>query len=254
MSSEHRGRTRPRAEPAAPRDMEESSIGRILRALLGRVPGAVGAVLVDFEGETVDYAGPFDPFDLKIAAAEWHIVTRNIALSLARTQRSETLSARGTSLALRWVVVRSLHRSFIVRALPDEYVLVMLLRRRAGFVSAPRAFSVFERELALEASWPVPTEATWYVVNLELDARGRPRRIRAGDVAWDVTVLGAVTGLSRQERGYRVRLETGRELTVVRESSRVWFTEERLVSQDAPERDNARNSAKIAVAWEPPPA
>ncbi len=63
-----------RSDPPPPRDQETTSFTDILRRLLRATSGARAAALVDFEGETVDYAGVLDPFELRIAAAHWQIV------------------------------------------------------------------------------------------------------------------------------------------------------------------------------------
>src|SRR5690606_4631405 len=68
--------------------------------------GARAAALVDQEGETVDYAGTVDPFEVKIAAAEWQLV-------LATLERSQVADWRDTRL----LVVRSARRSFAAMAL-----------------------------------------------------------------------------------------------------------------------------------------
>ena len=44
---------RPSRRPA-PRDMDATPFTAILDEMIGRIPGAYGAVLVDSEGETVD--------------------------------------------------------------------------------------------------------------------------------------------------------------------------------------------------------
>src|SRR5690606_22337229 len=79
------------------------------RAVLMRLcdgTGARAAPPVDQEGETVDYAGTVEPFEVKIAAAEWQLV-------LATLERSQVADWRDTRL----LVVRSARRSFAAMAL-----------------------------------------------------------------------------------------------------------------------------------------
>jgi hypothetical protein len=59
---------RPPRSPAQ-RDMEATPFTPILDRVIAHVPGAYGAVLVDSEGETVDYAGLVVPYEIRVAAA-----------------------------------------------------------------------------------------------------------------------------------------------------------------------------------------
>ncbi len=206
-------RNRPSRTPPA-RDVDATPFTAILEGLLGRVPGAYGAALVDGEGETVDYAGIAAPFDVRIAAAHLQILLRQV----------EDYGALGVP---RWIIVRGGKKTAIVHALPDGYALAVLLRRRAGFTASRRAFASCERALASEAGWPEPEGRAWYAVDVEVDGRGRPRRV-APDI--DVEVLGSVVGLPVRERGFRVRTADGVELTLVREARSCWYADEDLVN------------------------
>jgi len=201
--------------------MDASPFSAILADLLRRVPGAFACALVDLEGETVDYAGLGDPFDVKIAAAHSRILLREI----------EVFGALGDP---RWVTIRGEKRTVVARRLPEGYALVVLFRRRAGFgalTSWHRAFAACERALSAEAGWACDVASSWHPVAVETDARGRPRRV--GAPAVDVEVLGAVMGLASGERGYRVRLANGVELTVVREPGSGWYADD-FVATSAP--------------------
>lgn len=228
---------RPSRQPPE-RDMDATPFAAILGRLLRRVPGAYAAALVDFEGETVDYAGLAGSFDLRIAAAE-------VRLAL------EQISRGMPSGDARWLVVRAEWKSLVARALPEGYALVLLLRRRAGFTASRRAFAVCERELAEEAGWRLSTGATpggiaaraaldarradqaitsldapWWSVGVDVDRRGRPRRVRT-PIGHElvVEVLGAIVGLAPREQGFRVRTQDGEEVTLVREARRCWYAD-----------------------------
>lgn len=200
--------------------MEATTFSKILSALIERLPGAFACALVDLGGETVDYAGLCEPFDVKVAAAHMRIVLNDV----------EQYGRLGEP---RWVVLRGAKRSFVARRLPEGYALVVLLRRRAGFTASARAFAACERELSAEAGWRNPDVPKWYPIRVEVDRRGRPRRVGSPGVAVDV--FGAVMGLARNERGFRVRTATGGELTVVREPGNTWYADEDLTALDAPE-------------------
>ncbi|MBX3230543.1 MAG: roadblock/LC7 domain-containing protein [Labilithrix sp.] len=207
--------------PIVSRDTEATAFTKILEDLVERVAGAIAAALVDSMGETVDYAGRGDPFDLRIAAAHMQILLRSIG----------TVAGFGEP---RWLVIRGAQRSVAASALPDGYVLVVLLRPRAAFTISTRALKVCTRALAEEAGWTGVELAksdgvkqrSWFFTKVETDRRGRPTHV--GDARTSVEVLGTVMGLSVRERGYRVRTEQGTELTLVREPRQRWYADEHV--------------------------
>ena len=202
------------------RDTDATPFTSILEALLTRVPGAYAATLVDSEGETVDYCGRGDPFDLRVAAAHLQLALQEVA----------RFGGLGDP---RWLVIRGPRKSLAITALPDGYALGLLLGPRSAFTVSPRALDVCVRALCLEAGWagaiaPGTNERSWFAVRVETDPRGRPLRIDATGTTIAVEVLGAVMGLPVRERGYRVRASDGRELTLVREAKDLWYADEAL--------------------------
>ncbi|HVH45166.1 MAG TPA: hypothetical protein VM925_22590 [Labilithrix sp.] len=203
--------------PLVPRDTDATPFTAILEALIQRVPGAYAATLVDSQGETVDYAGRGEPFDLRVAAAHLQII-------LASVERYAALGAP------RWVVLRGARKSVAASVLPDGYVLVLLLRPRAAFTISTRALKVCTRALAAEAGWSDlekrdgVKQRSWFEVVVDTDRRGRPTHVGTRKIA--VEVLGAVMGLSVRERGFRVRTAEGGELTLVREPRQRWYADE----------------------------
>lgn len=216
MSEQARSR---RARPVPPpRDQEASTFTAILERLLAVVPGSRGAVLVDSDGETVDYAGILDPFDLKIAAAHWQIV-------IAELQMLEHFGDT------RQITVRARSRGYIVRRLPEGYGLVLVLHARAAFAASERAIDEIEVELCKEASWDRPAgSAKWFRVDVETLAPDhiRPHRMWAAGTWQTIEVLGTMVGLRPRERGFRVRLAGGAEMSLVRECRRRWFADEHV--------------------------
>jgi hypothetical protein len=212
---------RKRARAAAStRDTDASSFSPILLDFISRVPGALGAVLVDGIGEAVDYAGRGDPYDLKLSGAHWQIVVREL-LEIAQRR------ALGVPRSL---AVRGERRSAIAHPLPDGYVLVLLLGRRAGFASSARAFAVCERALADEAGWPLGARSpTWFSAQVATRA-GRPARLRDRDSEHSLEVLGRVAGLAPREEGWRVRVEHGAELMLIREPGGHWYADESVAA------------------------
>lgn len=194
--------------------MDATAFAKILTDLIVRLPGAYACALVDLGGETVDYAGVGDPFDVRVAAAHMRIVLNDL----------EEFGALGEP---RWVVLRAQKRSLLARRLPEGYALVVLLRRRAGFTASARAFAACERALAVEAGWSLQAQGqAWFPIQVDVDRRGRPTSMGPPSVA--VEVFGSVMGLARGERGFRVRTATGSEVTVVREPGNTWYADDDL--------------------------
>ena len=205
------------------RDTEATAFTVLLTELIQRIPGAHSAALVDRDGESVDYAGVLSPFDVKVAGAHWQIV-------LADIRRSASLQRT------RQILVRGQRRSFLLRSLADGYAVVVVLSARAGFSSSVRAFSVFERGLLAEAGIGTkPDGPVWTPVVVVEDERARPRSLATsrGVAAQAVEVLGAVMGLGRGERGFRIRMAGGFETTVVREPGGLWYADEPLAHERA---------------------
>ncbi len=181
---------------------------------------ALGASLVDGEGETVDYAGAIEPFDIKVAAAEWQIV-----LSLLANTRSSHL--RETTQLL----VRTGQHSYLAVPLSEGYALVAQLERHAFEVSG-RAMTEVVRELCREAGLDMPhcwENERWIRVEVLTSAsdQRRPEAIwREG--RWCVLeILGrVVSDLDEREVGFRARLETGADITIVREPLGVWYADD----------------------------
>ena len=203
---------------APPRDQATSTFTEILERLLAAVPGAEAVALVDAEGETVDYAGRLDTFDIKIAAAHWQIVLSEIA---------ET-PAIGV---IRRITARARSRGYVLSRLQDGYAALIILHRRASFAVSERALIEMEARLSVEAGWTPPNpESCWYSVAVqpELRDRTRPSKMRV-DGSWHhVDVMGIVLGLAPREKGFRIRLPSGAEMMLVRERLGRWFADERI--------------------------
>jgi dihydroneopterin aldolase len=213
------------------RFQQQTPFGEILGRLLELAPGVSAAVLVDPEGETVDYAGAVSDYDTKVSGAHFRVVIDEVAERL-----SDKLGR------VHHVVVRARKRSYLVRALHDGYALVVVLKRDVFGISF-RAIDLSERDLCEEAGWPTPAArgTSWYPVEIETAPRDRrrPSRVRTS-AAWEgVEVLGSVVGMGR-ERGYRCRLRSGAELTLVREPAGTWYSDERIDQKD----DEPANSKK----------
>jgi hypothetical protein len=210
---------RSRKLAAPPRDQATSTFTRVLEQLVAVTAGAQAAALVDFEGETVDYAGRLDPFELKITAAHWLIVL------------SET--AEGTHIGpIDRLTVRARARAYYVRRLAENYAVVLVLHPRAAFAVSERAMQEAIAGLSAEAGWPLPRDAArWFWVEVEAERSGRvvrPKRLKVAGRFQPVEVMGALVGLTSREKGFRVRLPSGAEMMLVRERLGCWFADEHI--------------------------
>lgn len=215
----HPLRRRPQTPP---RDQAPSSFTTILERLILATPSARGAALVDFEGETVDYAGSLDPFELKVAAATWQIAVSEVC---------------ATSFSgFTQIVVRAARSSFVLRRVNDHYALVLVLHARAAFAVSDRALAEAETALANEAGWSRRNRASWFSVSVQSEAGAdhRPAFMLVDDTWQPVEVMGALVGLVDRERGYRVRLASGAEMMLIRERNGMWFCDEPVADLEKP--------------------
>jgi hypothetical protein len=200
------------------RDQAPSSFAPTLGRLCTSA-GVVGAVLVDADGEAVDYAGRVDSFEIRVAAAEWRII-------LARLTRSP----HGPWREIRQMMLRGVNKSFGAVLLPEGYALVFQLLPRCFRIS-PRALSEAVREICENAGLAVPGASTaqWRRVQVNESAapQRRPTSVWVNRKWLPVEVLGRCVGpeLLPNEIGYRVRLLGGEEITLVREPLAQWFAD-----------------------------
>lgn len=214
---------RRRASPE--RDQAASSFALILEQLLDAVPFVRGACLFDSEGETVDYAGELEPFDMKITAATFQIVIAELR-DCARLSITHELC------------ISTPKAGYVIRILDESYSLLLIVRPLGTFAVSKRVLEETEARVLDEAGMPITRVPEWYRVEVEAAPRvGRPRRVRPiapigadnQDPPWlDVDVLGAVVGLRSREKGFRIRLNSGLEVTLLRESRHLWFVDERI--------------------------
>jgi hypothetical protein len=201
------------------RDQAVSAFSAILLRLCDNV-GSPGAALVDAGGETVDYAGTVDPYEIRVAAAEAQLL-----LSVVRTSSLW----RDT----HEVLIRGSSRSFAIIVVDEGYSIVIQLLPYCFSVSE-RALAEAVREICLEAGLLIPPwyrdSERWSRVEVRA-ARGEKRRPTAIWFAgqWcPVEVLGRYRDddLGRGDVGYRARLTSGAEFNLVREQLGRWYAED----------------------------
>ncbi|MEZ4225856.1 MAG: hypothetical protein R3B13_33220 [Polyangiaceae bacterium] len=203
------------------RDQAASAFGGILLKLCDSV-GSPMAALVDAEGETVDYAGTHQPFDIRVAAAEWQLAIRAL---------------RGCPIPgwndAHMMLVRGSRKSFSIAMLEEGYAIVVELSTHA-FAISHRALGEAIRELCWEAGLEVP--AAYLAVGnwTRVEVKTSPFSERKPDAVWfaggwcPLELLGryADADLGSGELGYRVRLVTGAEVNLVRERLGRWYAED----------------------------
>ena len=202
------------------REQDTTPFNTILLRLCDATP-ALAAALVDAEGETVDFAGALDPFDIKVAAAEW-----NVVLDQLRSSKVPSWPQASAILA------RGARASFVVVPLGDGYSVVAQLIRH-GFSISDRAIAEAARDLSREAGLTVLPNADG-VRWARVEVRTSPADSRRPVAIWreggwsTLTVLGRYREgeLPEREVGYRVRTEAGAELTLVREPLGVWYADD----------------------------
>jgi hypothetical protein len=214
MPCERNGDASPATASSPARDTETTAFTAILEALLTSTK-ASGAALVDPFGETVDYAGIQDPFEIRIAAAHWQILVA----------AAQCAAALGPT---RWIVLRGRKHGIVGHRLPEGYALIVLLRARSTFRLSRRALDSTIRAICREAAWSFEEEHSsvhplWSTLSVETDEKGRPFRIP--ETPSPLEVIGTLNGLSTGERGYRVRTLEGAERTVIREVSGLWYVD-----------------------------
>ncbi len=211
---------RARMRSLSGRDQAPTTFGAILLRLCDGC-GAIAGALADSEGETVDYAGTADPFDIKVAAAELQLIKRLV----------HAARVPGWSEA-REVLVRGSKKSFALVPIVEGYAIILQLLPHAFSVSR-RALSEAIRELSNEAGLPIPDgylDEHWTRVEVRPttgDER-RPAALWVGGQWVPVEVLGRYQDddLERGELGFRARLTTGAEVNVVREALGRWYVED----------------------------
>lgn len=99
-----------------------------MQRLVERVPGAVGAVFADWEGEPVDQFAHIPALDIQLVGAHWGVVF---------SQANRQLGSRGLGDVFELIIEGELARVF-VRAVRDGYFVVLATQRDAHLATALR--------------------------------------------------------------------------------------------------------------------
>jgi predicted regulator of Ras-like GTPase activity (Roadblock/LC7/MglB family) len=112
----------------------------ILKGLVDRVPLAIGAILVDWEGEAVMEHCHCDPYDIRFIAAHNGII-------LARLKELRSAAQIGE---VEDVVVTSSQGHLIIGSIDQDYSLVMNIERSSPVATALHHFRRAVAELKRE--------------------------------------------------------------------------------------------------------
>jgi predicted regulator of Ras-like GTPase activity (Roadblock/LC7/MglB family) len=93
----------------------------LLSRLLEDIPGAVGAIIIDWEGEAVDQVTRIDEYDIKVLGAHSGIILGMMRDALSRVEGGE----------LNEVVICTEQNKIMMVPLTDEYLLILQLKQSA---------------------------------------------------------------------------------------------------------------------------
>jgi len=105
-----------------------SAFGDILEAMVRRVPGAVGAVFADWEGEPVDQFAHIEPLDIQLVGAHWGVVW---------SQATTRLGRHGLG-AIEELLIEGERAIVMVRLVNEGYFVVLATKRDVHLGTALR--------------------------------------------------------------------------------------------------------------------
>jgi predicted regulator of Ras-like GTPase activity (Roadblock/LC7/MglB family) len=91
-----------------------------LSSLMSRVPGLLGVLLADWEGEAVDYVARMDDFELRVAGAHKGVILNQIREALPGLKDDP----------LEEIVITTRGARTLVMPITADYFLVLLLERK----------------------------------------------------------------------------------------------------------------------------
>lgn len=105
-----------------------SAFGEILRQLVERVPGAIGAVFADWDGEPVDQFAHIPALEIQLVGAHWGVVWSQTGARLGRHGLGE----------LEELLIEGERAIVLVRSVTDRYFVVLATKREAHLATARR--------------------------------------------------------------------------------------------------------------------
>lgn len=109
----------------------------LLNRLLDNVPGSLGAIIVDWEGEAVDQVTRIDEYDIKVVGAHNGVILQLMKEALERTASGQ----------LQELTIRTDRARLLMVPLTEDYLLVLHLGAAALVGRAAQAARLCVAEL-----------------------------------------------------------------------------------------------------------
>lgn len=196
-----------------PRDLSETAFTPVLRTVLHCHQCVLGVVFVDGEGECVDCVSSMDPFEIKLAGAQWHHTLSQLSPQLERGG------------AVHSVFVATEERCFVIRRVSDEYGLVVVTRTDVDLPAVAESLDGAVRAVRFEGGvqtpdWDPQGEAVRVVLRAAQGWAYAPAAYWEREERTDIDAV-----LGRWEEGqhrvcFRVRTSGGDEVTLIRHRDR----------------------------------
>ncbi len=111
-----------------------------LNQLLDDVPGALGAIIVDWEGEAVDQVSSLGDYDIRLIGAHNGIILSRMQETFEHVDAGE----------LEEVVIRTTLSRTMIRPLTEDYLILLELDQRAQISRARHCLDSCVEELRHE--------------------------------------------------------------------------------------------------------
>jgi predicted regulator of Ras-like GTPase activity (Roadblock/LC7/MglB family) len=105
-----------------------SAFAEILKEMVERVPGAVGAIFADWEGEAVDQYAHIPALEIQLVGAHWGVVL---------SQADRRLRQAGLG-GVDELLVEGEHGTVLVRRVTEHYYVVLTGKREVHLATARR--------------------------------------------------------------------------------------------------------------------
>lgn len=113
----------------------------LLKTLVERVPGAQGAIIADWEGESVEHVGIMDDYDLKVIGAHKGVILQNMR---------DVVDRLGDDL--KEIVITTRQAQTLIMPVTEDYYLVLTLDRSdmlgRALLEARRCIQALYQEIA----------------------------------------------------------------------------------------------------------
>ena len=103
--------------------MQNSTFARILEQVVAAIPGARGAIFVDWEGEAVDAFSRLSYTGIRLVGAHWGVVYNQLKLAMQRLRLGAPVE----------LVLRFAREQVIIRRVTDDYLALVTLESGADF-------------------------------------------------------------------------------------------------------------------------